>query len=103
MAAGLICLSVVGELYVWVPVVILVREVGITVWRLVGVDHVVAASSGGKLKTVTQTLGVGLLILPMPHWFWPVEWVIMGIAVALTIYSGVDYVRSEERRVGEAA
>ncbi|HJC29616.1 MAG TPA: CDP-diacylglycerol--glycerol-3-phosphate 3-phosphatidyltransferase [Candidatus Dietzia intestinipullorum] len=103
MAAGLISLSVVGELYVWVTLVILVREVGITVWRLVGVDHVVAASSGGKLKTVTQTLGVGLLILPMPHWFWPVEWVIMGIAVALTIYSGVDYLVKARRAAGAAA
>src|SRR5699024_2268362 len=100
MAGGLISLSVVGVLYVWVTLVGRVRGVGICGGRLVGGDLVVAAGSGGKLKTVTQTLGVGLLILPMPHWFWPVEWVIMGIAVALTIYSGVDYLVKARRAAG---
>ena len=92
MAAAMISLSLVGELYWWVTAVILVREIGITVWRFFGVDHVVAASKGGKLKTVTQTLGVGLLILPLPYWVWPLEWLIMGVAVVLTVYTGVDYV-----------
>ncbi len=92
MAAAMISLSLVHELFWWVTVVILVREIGITLWRFVGVDHVVAASKGGKLKTVTQTLGVGLLILPLPYWVWPVEWVVMGMAVVLTVYTGVDYV-----------
>ncbi|WP_309230305.1 CDP-diacylglycerol--glycerol-3-phosphate 3-phosphatidyltransferase, partial [Dietzia sp. DQ12-76] len=55
MAAAMISLSLVDELFWWVTIVILVREVGITLWRLFGVDHVVAASKGGKLKTVTQT------------------------------------------------
>lgn len=92
MAAAMISLSLVGELYWWVTAVILVREIGITVWRFFGVDHVVAASKGGKLKTVTQTLGVGLLILPLPYWVWPLEWLIMGVAVVLTVYTGIDYV-----------
>ena len=92
MAAAMISLSVVGELYWWVTAVILVREIGITVWRFFGVDHVVAASRGGKLKTVTQALGVGLLILPLPYWVWPLEWLVMGVAVVLTVYTGVDYV-----------
>ena len=97
IAAALISLSLVGELFWAVTVVILVREVGITLWRLFGVDYVVAASKGGKLKTVTQTLGVGMLILPLPHWVWPVEWVVMGIAVALTVYTGVDYLVKARR------
>lgn len=91
MAAAMIALSMVSELFWWVTVVILVREVGITLWRLFGVDHVVAASSGGKLKTVAQTLGLGMLILPLPHWVWPIEWIVMGIAVTLTVYTGIDY------------
>ena len=97
ISAALISLSLVGELFWAVTVVILVREVGITLWRLFGVDYVVAASKGGKLKTVTQTLGVGMLILPLPHWVWPVEWVVMGIAVALTVYTGVDYLVKARR------
>ncbi|MBB0967618.1 CDP-diacylglycerol--glycerol-3-phosphate 3-phosphatidyltransferase [Dietzia aerolata] len=92
MAAAMISLSLVHELFWWVTIVILVREIGITLWRFFGVDHVVAASKGGKLKTVTQTLGVGLLILPLPYWVWPGEWLIMGVAVALTVYTGIDYV-----------
>lgn len=91
MAAAMIALSLVNELFWWVTVVILLREVGITLWRLFGVDHVVAASSGGKLKTVTQTLGLGMLILPLPHWVWPIEWAVMGVALVLTVYTGLDY------------
>ena len=91
LGAAMISLSLVGELYWWVTVVVFVREIGITRWRLFGVDHVVAASPGGKLKTVTQSLGVGMLILPLPHWFWPIEWLVMGVAVVLTAYTGIDY------------
>ncbi|MBB1030070.1 CDP-diacylglycerol--glycerol-3-phosphate 3-phosphatidyltransferase [Dietzia sp. SLG310A2-38A2] len=91
MAAAMISLSLVHELFWWVTIVILVREVGITLWRLFGVDHVVAASKGGKLKTVTQTLGLGMLILPLPHWVWPVEWAVIGVALILTVYTGIDY------------
>lgn len=100
MAAAMISLSVVGELYWWVTVVILIREVGITLWRLFGVDHVVAASSGGKLKTVTQTLGVGMLILPLPHWVWPVEWIVIGVALVLTVWTGLDYLIKARRAAG---
>ena len=102
IAAAMISLSLVHELFWWVTVVILVREVGITLWRLFGVDHVVAASKGGKLKTVTQTVGLGMLILPLPHWFWPIEWAVMGVAVALTVYTGIDYL-VKARRAAEAA
>ena len=99
MAAAMISLSLVGDLFWWVTLVILVREIGITLWRLFGVDHVVAASSGGKLKTVTQTLGVGMLILPLPHWVWPVEWGVIGVALVLTVWTGIDYV-VKARRAG---
>lgn len=102
MAAAMIALSMVSELFWWVTVVILIREVGITLWRLFGVDHVVAASSGGKLKTVTQTLGLGMLILPLPHWVWPIEWTVVGIALVLTVYSGVDYL-VKARQAGKNA
>jgi len=102
MTAAMISLSVVGELYWWVTVVVLVREVGITLWRLFGVDHVVAASPGGKLKTVTQSVGVGMLILPLPHWFWPIEWIVVGIAVVLTVYTGIDYLVKARRAARSA-
>ena len=97
IAAALISLSLVDELFWWVTVVILVREVGITLWRLFGVDYVVAASRGGKLKTVTQTVGMGMLILPLPQWVWPVEWIVVGAAVVLTVFTGIDYLVKARR------
>lgn len=102
MAAAMISLSLVDELYWWVTTVILLREVGITLWRLFGVDHVVAASSGGKLKTVSQTLGLGMLILPLPHWVWPIEWAVIGVAVVLTVYTGIDYLVKARRAAADA-
>lgn len=92
MAAALIALSMVHELFWWVTIVILVREIGITLWRFVGVDHVVAASKGGKLKTVVQSLAMGFMIAPLPDYIWPLEWTLMGAAVVLTVYTGLDYV-----------
>ena len=60
-------LSILGELSWWVTIVILVREVGITVWRLVELrrGNVVPASSGGKLKTLAQSIAISLALLPL--------------------------------------
>ncbi|GMM96326.1 CDP-diacylglycerol--glycerol-3-phosphate 3-phosphatidyltransferase [Microbacterium sp. MTN4-26] len=95
-------LSILGELPWWVTIVILVREIGITVYRFVVVsDHVLAAAWMGKLKTVAQGVALALALLPL--WtvvgdgiFW-VNGVAMAIALVLTIASGVDYVVSEVR------
>ena len=66
MGAALIGLSVLGDLPWWVTVVILVREVGITVLRFAVLRHgVIPASRGGKLKTLVQAVAVGLFILPL--------------------------------------
>ena len=95
-------LSILGELPWWVTIVILIREIGITVYRFVVVsDHVLAAAWMGKLKTVAQGVALALALLPL--WtvvgdgiFW-VNGVAMAIALVLTIASGVDYVVSEVR------
>ncbi len=97
IAAAMISLSVFGELFWWVTIVILGREVGITLWRLLGVDYVVPAGRGGKLKTVTQTVGLGMRILPLPHWAWPIEWAVIGVALVLTLYTGADYLVKARR------
>ena len=63
---ALIGLSIIGIVPWWVTVVILVRESGITVVRFVVIRHgVMPAGRGGKLKTVLQTVAVGLLIFPL--------------------------------------
>ena len=61
MGTALVGLSLLGELPWWVTVVILVREIGVTLLRFWVIRHgVMPASRGGKVKTVLQTLAIGL-------------------------------------------
>ena len=107
MGAALVCLSILGDLYWWVTVVILVRELGITVMRFFLLRYLVLpASKGGKLKTVLQTVAIGLFLLPLdrlPGWVSVVAWVLMAAAVLLTVVTGLDYVRTAVRVWREAA
>jgi CDP-diacylglycerol--glycerol-3-phosphate 3-phosphatidyltransferase len=98
-------LSIIGELWWWVTVLVLVREWGITLMRvwLIREGVVLPAGRGGKLKTAVQTLALGLLIMPLRMldggWDligdigWWVGMVAMGAAVLLTVGTGLDYIR----------
>lgn len=95
-------LSLLGELPWWVTIIVLVREIGITIYRFVVVsDHVLAAAWMGKLKTVAQAVALSLALLPLAvlvgDWIGGVNTVTMWIAVILTIASGIDYIVSEVR------
>lgn len=95
-------LSILGELDWWITALVLVREVGITVHRLiVASNHVVAAAWMGKLKTVAQAVALSLALLPLwtvvGEWIHVVNAIAMTIAVALTLASGIDYVVTEVR------
>lgn len=95
-------LSILGELPWWVTIVVLVREIGITVYRFAVVsDHVLAAAWLGKVKTLAQAIALSLALLPLAtlvgEWVVWVNVVAMWIAVILTVVSGVDYVVSEIR------
>ncbi len=92
-----VALSILGELPWWVTIVVLVREIGITVHRFIVIsDHVVAAAWMGKLKTLAP--GRRDLARLAPFWVLLGDWVLwvnavfMTIAVLLTIASGIDYV-----------
>jgi len=92
--AALVTLSVIGELPVWVTAAILVRELGITVLRFAVIKRgVIAASQGGKLKTLLQIIAICLYVLP-PSLGLPVliREVVMGAALVVTLVTGVDYV-----------
>jgi CDP-diacylglycerol--glycerol-3-phosphate 3-phosphatidyltransferase len=90
---ALIGLSALGLLPWWVTVVILVREVGVTLLRFWVIRHgVIAASRGGKLKTVLQALAIGLYILPLTGLLASARWWVMAAAVVLTVVTGIDYV-----------
>ncbi len=91
--AAFLGLSALGELPWWVTVVVLTREVGVTALRLVVIRHgVMPASRGGKVKTLLQTLAVGLYVLPLTGWPATGRGLVMGMAVAVTVATGVDYV-----------
>ena len=61
-------LSVVGDIWWWVTILVLAREWSVTALRLSVLQHVViAASPSGKLKTVLQALALSVLLLPLPH------------------------------------
>jgi CDP-diacylglycerol---glycerol-3-phosphate 3-phosphatidyltransferase len=91
--SALIGLSVLGLLSWWVTAVIIVREVGVTLLRFWVIRHgVIAASRGGKAKTVLQALAIGLYILPLTGVLASARWWVMGIALVLTVVTGLDYV-----------
>ncbi|MGW1539992.1 CDP-diacylglycerol--glycerol-3-phosphate 3-phosphatidyltransferase [Streptomyces sp. NPDC002309] len=94
MGAALICLSALGDLPWWVTAVILGRELGVTLLRFVVIRYgVIPASRGGKLKTLTQGVAVGMYVLALTGWLATLRFWVMGAAVVLTVVTGLDYVR----------
>ncbi|MGA5412123.1 CDP-diacylglycerol--glycerol-3-phosphate 3-phosphatidyltransferase [Streptomyces pseudogriseolus] len=94
MGAALICLSALGDLPWWVTGVILGRELGITLLRFLVIRYgVIPASRGGKLKTLTQGVAVGMYVLALTGWLATLRWWVMAAAVVLTVVTGLDYVK----------
>ena len=97
-------LSIIGELWWWVTIVVLGREWGITLLRFLVIRYgVMPASRGGKIKTTLQAIALCGLILPLRaldgplaslgEVLWWVAVVTMAAAVLVTVLTGVDYVR----------
>ncbi|OBI87276.1 CDP-diacylglycerol--glycerol-3-phosphate 3-phosphatidyltransferase [Mycobacterium sp. 1245805.9] len=100
IGSALIGLSMLGDLAWWVTVVIMAREVVVTLLRLAVIRRgVIPASWGGKLKTVVQALAIGLFVLPLAGPLRVVAAVVMGIAIVLTVVTGIDYVAGTIRTV----
>ncbi len=97
--AALICLSALGELPWWVTGVIMFRELGVTALRFWVIRRgVIAASRGGKLKTLLQVVAICLSVLPAtlsPPSI--VRELVMAAAVVVTVVTGVDYVQQAMR------
>lgn len=101
IATALICLNFLGLLPIWVTVIILGRELAVTILRIAVIkDGVIPANNLGKLKTLSQNISVGFYILPLPAWLHLPRDIFLGIAITLTIYSGYQYFRMalKERR-----
>jgi CDP-diacylglycerol--glycerol-3-phosphate 3-phosphatidyltransferase len=99
IGGALVSLSILGDLPWWVTIVILVRELGITVFRFVVIKkRVIPASRGGKLKTVFQSIAISLFLVPLYSLFSAIsqgvlwfDWIIMAVALVLTVYTGIEY------------
>jgi CDP-diacylglycerol--glycerol-3-phosphate 3-phosphatidyltransferase len=101
--AALVGLSILLELPWWVTILVLVREIGITVFRMAVLsDRVIPASRGGKLKTIAQSVALSLALLPLwnllGEWVHWLNGVTMTIAVVLTVATGIDYLADAARQ-----
>ncbi len=93
MGVALVGLSLLGELPWWVTVVILVREIGVTLLRFWVIRHgVIAAGRGGKLKTVLQAAAVSLYLLPLTGVLATFRAWLMAAALVVTVVTGLHYV-----------
>jgi CDP-diacylglycerol--glycerol-3-phosphate 3-phosphatidyltransferase len=88
--SALLALSALGELPWWITAVILFRELAVTGLRFWVIRRgVIAASRGGKAKTLLQVIAIGLYILPGPSAI--VRGLVMAAALAVTLVTGIDY------------
>jgi CDP-diacylglycerol---glycerol-3-phosphate 3-phosphatidyltransferase len=88
--SALITLSYLGELAWWITCVIVVREVAVTALRFWVIRRgVIAASRGGKAKTMLQVIAISLYVLPW-HIVLARE-IVMGAALVVTVVTGIDY------------
>jgi CDP-diacylglycerol---glycerol-3-phosphate 3-phosphatidyltransferase len=101
--AALISLVSLNRLPAWVAMVIIARELAVTVLRLGATQFgvVMAASSFGKAKTVLQIATIMVLIAvgSGPTWVS----LLVYLTVIVTVISGLDYFFGLRRRVEEAA
>jgi CDP-diacylglycerol---glycerol-3-phosphate 3-phosphatidyltransferase len=90
---ALVLLSGYHRLSWWVTALILVREFGVTALRFWVIRHgVIAASRGGKIKTALQILAIAWYLWPFPPRVAQVAPWLMGVAVVVTVVTGLDYV-----------
>jgi CDP-diacylglycerol--glycerol-3-phosphate 3-phosphatidyltransferase len=104
VGGALVALSILGEVWWWVTIVILVREVGITVFRFVVIrDIVIPAGVLGKIKTWVQSVAISLALVPLDHligaWYLWLVWILLGAALVLTVVSGAEYLWQYARAV----
>jgi CDP-diacylglycerol---glycerol-3-phosphate 3-phosphatidyltransferase len=108
-------LAHIGMIAWWMFIVIAIREILVTASRLVSMreGQVLSAERAGKIKTVVQIIAVSVILLYLvaqqseycSFWFYNVQriwlginYIMMLVAVILTVYSGVDYFRNRLKR-----
>jgi CDP-diacylglycerol--glycerol-3-phosphate 3-phosphatidyltransferase len=93
VAAAVVALTAISRFPLWAAVVIVVREVAVSLLRAyMGKRRTsMPASQLGKWKTVSQLAAIGLYILPLSSSAGDVKLAVLSVAVAITVISGVDY------------
>ena len=100
VTAALVGLVQLGTLPSWVAIVIISREFIVSGLRMVAVAEglVIVAAPSGKVKTVFQIIAIVMFILkgsdvfaPWQQQFTVLSWVVMAVALALTIVSAAEY------------
>ena len=93
IGTALIALSLEGTTSWWFTIVILAREIAITLLRFKVINRgVIPASRGGKAKTISQIVAILAYLVPLSGWIDSLAIVAMWTAVLLTIATGIDYV-----------
>lgn len=99
IATALIGLSILDRIPWWVTTVILTRELSVTILRFVVIKReIISANRGGKFKTLIQNFSVGFYILPLPENLFLARDILLGVAMYLTITTGIQYFKSALRR-----
>ncbi|HLS52459.1 MAG TPA: CDP-diacylglycerol--glycerol-3-phosphate 3-phosphatidyltransferase [Tissierellaceae bacterium] len=97
VAAALILLVEVGKIPGWVVIIIIAREFTITGFRILAASEgvTIAASSLGKVKTVTQLIAIILILLDnilFSKIGLPMDMILLYISLFFTVLSGFDYI-----------
>jgi CDP-diacylglycerol--glycerol-3-phosphate 3-phosphatidyltransferase len=105
VSAAVISLVIVDRFPLWAAVIIVVREVAVTVLRAVRGTRGTSmpASNLGKAKTASQLVAVTLYLLPLGPGADGVKLAVLIVAVAFTVLSGVDYFVRVSRPAGTVA
>jgi len=95
VSAALISLVQLGRLSAWIAVLIIAREFAVSGLRLLALteNKVIPASWWGRVKTVSQIVAIIAVMIGLPFNIFglSLSWLLMMVAVALTILSGADY------------
>ena len=95
LGGALLTLSYLGEIDWWITILILVRELGVTLYRVVVVKrNVISAALAGKLKTILQGVAIGAVLAPFEIWVpaWSfLEQGLLFVALGATLISGLQF------------
>ena len=96
---ALIGLSIPDRIPWWVTFVILAREVSVTILRFMVIKReIISANRGGKFKSLIQNFSAGFYILPLPENLFLPRDLLLGIAMYLTVTTGIKYFKSALRK-----